>query len=67
MQVITSYGVGRVFESGHSDFQKGDLVWGTIGWEEYSLITEPETLFKIQHSDVPLSYYLGVLGKFSRI
>uniref|UniRef100_U7E0Y4 Oxidoreductase N-terminal domain-containing protein n=1 Tax=Populus trichocarpa TaxID=3694 RepID=U7E0Y4_POPTR len=65
--VMASYGVGRVLESGHSDFQKGDLVWGTTGWEEYSLITEPETLFKIQHSDVPLSYYLGVLGKFSRI
>ncbi|KAL3567257.1 hypothetical protein D5086_029908 [Populus alba] len=60
--VMASYGVGRVLESGHSDFQKGDLVWGTTGWEEYSLITEPETLFKIQHSDVPLSYYLGVLG-----
>jgi NADPH-dependent curcumin reductase CurA len=44
---MASYGVGRVFESGHSDFQKGDLVWGTTGWEEYSLITEPETLFKI--------------------
>ncbi|KAJ6859715.1 2-alkenal reductase (NADP(+)-dependent)-like [Populus alba x Populus x berolinensis] len=60
--VMASYGVGRVLESGHSDFQRGDLVWGTTGWEEYSLITEPETLFKIQHSDVPLSYYLGVLG-----
>lgn len=60
--VMASYGVGRVLDSGHPDFKKGDLVWGTTGWEEFSLITEPETLFKIQHADVPLSYYLGVLG-----
>jgi NADPH-dependent curcumin reductase CurA len=64
MQVITSYGVGRVLNSGHPGYKKGDLVWGTTGCEEYSLITEPETLFKITDTDVPLSYYLGVLGKF---
>ncbi|KAI5557903.1 hypothetical protein POPTR_017G002500v4 [Populus trichocarpa] len=60
--VITSYGVGRVLNSGHPGYKKGDLVWGTTGCEEYSLITEPETLFKITDTDVPLSYYLGVLG-----
>ncbi|GLT35779.1 hypothetical protein SLA2020_102040 [Shorea laevis] len=31
-------------------------------WEEYSLITIPERLFKITQTDVPLSYYTGILG-----
>ncbi|XP_056172584.1 2-alkenal reductase (NADP(+)-dependent)-like isoform X1 [Syzygium oleosum] len=62
MQPIAGYGVARVLESGHPNFQKGDLVWGITGWEEYSLITVPETCFKIEHTDVPLSYYTGLLG-----
>ncbi|KAJ9558679.1 hypothetical protein OSB04_013293 [Centaurea solstitialis] len=59
---IVGYGVAKVVDSGHSDFKKGDLVWGFTGWEEYSIIPAPETLFKIQHTDVPLSYYTGLLG-----
>ncbi|KAE9450405.1 hypothetical protein C3L33_17695, partial [Rhododendron williamsianum] len=59
---ITGDGVAKVIDSGHSNFKKGDLVWGMIGWEEYSLITEPETLFKIEDTYVPLSYYIGILG-----
>ncbi|KAE9450404.1 hypothetical protein C3L33_17696, partial [Rhododendron williamsianum] len=62
VQPIIGYGVARVIDSGHPNFKKGDLVWGMTGWEEYSLITEPETLFKIEHTDVPLSYYTGILG-----
>ncbi|KAH8484426.1 hypothetical protein H0E87_028765 [Populus deltoides] len=62
---IVGYGVARVVDSRHSDFKKGDLVWGrTIGWEEYSLITTPEYLFEINHTDdIPLSYYTGILEK----
>ncbi|XP_059655591.1 2-alkenal reductase (NADP(+)-dependent)-like isoform X1 [Cornus florida] len=60
--VITGYGVAKVLDSGHPNFKKGDLVWGTTGWEEYSLITAPNSLFKIEHTDVPLSYYTGILG-----
>ncbi|KAF8388638.1 hypothetical protein HHK36_027315 [Tetracentron sinense] len=60
--VISGYGVAKVLDSGHPDFKEGDLVWGMTGWEEYSLITKPETLFKIQPTDVPLSYYTGILG-----
>ncbi|KAJ0016634.1 hypothetical protein Pint_10640 [Pistacia integerrima] len=47
---------------GTRSFNKGDLVWGRTGWEEYSLIKSPESLFKIHHTDVPLSYYTGILG-----
>lgn len=62
MQPIVGYGVAKVINSKHANFAKGDLVWGMTGWEEYSLITDPESLFKIQHTDVPLSYYTGILG-----
>ncbi|KAE8022715.1 hypothetical protein FH972_008495 [Carpinus fangiana] len=59
---ISGYGVSKVLDSGHPNFKKGDLVWGLTGWEEYSLITATESLFKIHNTDVPLSYYTGILG-----
>lgn len=62
MQPIVGYGVAKVVDSGTPKFKKDDLVWGMTGWEEYSLITNTDTLFKIEHTDVPLSYYTGLLG-----
>ncbi|KAH9613842.1 hypothetical protein KSS87_000379 [Heliosperma pusillum] len=62
---ITGYGVSKVLESRHPNYQKGDLVWGFTGWEEYTLVTSPQQaqmFFKIEHKDVPLSYYTGILG-----
>lgn len=63
VQPITGYGVCKVLDSGHPDFKIGDYVWGVTGWEEYSLITSTEGLFKINHTNVPLSYYTGILGE----
>ncbi|XP_030459155.1 2-alkenal reductase (NADP(+)-dependent)-like [Syzygium oleosum] len=60
--VMTGNGVAIVVDSGHPNYKKGDLVRGITGWEEYSVITTPETLFKIQTTDIPPSYYLGILG-----
>ncbi|KAL0432859.1 UNVERIFIED_CONTAM: 2-alkenal reductase (NADP(+)-dependent) [Sesamum latifolium] len=59
---LQGYGVARVLDSSHLNFKKGDLVWGMTAWEEYTLITSTERLFKVQHTDVPLSYYTGLLG-----
>ncbi|KAL4631912.1 hypothetical protein ACB092_04G013000 [Castanea dentata] len=59
---IVGFGVAKVVDSGNPKFKKGDLVWGRTGWEEYSLITDLQNLFKIEHTDVPLSYYTGILG-----
>ncbi|KAI7745820.1 hypothetical protein M8C21_023286 [Ambrosia artemisiifolia] len=59
---IAGLAVAKVQDSGHSSFKKGDLVWGGTEWEEYSIINAPETLFKIEHTDLPLSYYTGILG-----
>ncbi|KAK8548248.1 hypothetical protein V6N13_054946 [Hibiscus sabdariffa] len=60
--VITGFGVAKVVESGHPEFEQGDLVWGMVGWEEYSVLKSTDGLFKIHHTDVPLSYYTGILG-----
>ena len=56
-------GVARVLESNNPKFNKGDLLWGLTRWEEYSVIADPETRFKIHNTDVPLSYYTGILGQ----
>ncbi|KAL1806244.1 hypothetical protein DCAR_0832021 [Daucus carota subsp. sativus] len=63
-QPIVGLGVAKVLDSGDEKFKKGDLIWGLTGWEEYSLITNAHAhgLFKIEHTDVPLSYYTGLLG-----
>ncbi|KAL6548710.1 hypothetical protein OROGR_008476 [Orobanche gracilis] len=49
-------------DSSHPNYKKDDLLWGFTGWEEYTLITDLSTSFKIQVKDVPLSYYTGLLG-----
>lgn len=65
MQTLSGFRVGKVVVSGHPNFMEGELVlaWGTTGWEEYSVIAAPETLLKIQSTDVPLSYYIVILGE----
>jgi NADPH-dependent curcumin reductase CurA len=62
LQPLTGLGVSKVVDSGHPDYKKDDLVWGMTKWEEYSLVPATEIHFKIEHTDVPLSYYTGILG-----
>ncbi|XP_031482058.1 2-alkenal reductase (NADP(+)-dependent)-like [Nymphaea colorata] len=59
---LFGYGVSKVVDSRSSDFKIGDLVWGTTGWEEYSVISSTDRLTKIEDISVPLSYYSGLLG-----
>ncbi|CAN6460342.1 unnamed protein product [Victoria cruziana] len=59
---LLGYGVSKVVDSRSSDFNIGDLVWGTTGWEEYSVISNTDRLTKIEDTSVPLSYYTGLLG-----
>ncbi|KAJ4823669.1 hypothetical protein Tsubulata_019766 [Turnera subulata] len=59
---LSGYGVAKVLDSRHPDYKKGDLVWGFTGWEEYTLLKSPLVLFKIPDTNVPLSYYTGILG-----
>ena len=64
-QALANFGVGKVIDSTQPEFTAGDLVWGMSGWEEDTLVTQPESLNKINHTEVPLSYYTGVLGQQS--
>ncbi|KAK9159624.1 hypothetical protein Syun_005965 [Stephania yunnanensis] len=64
-QAIDAHGVGRVVVCGDERFKEGDLVVGHFGWEEYTLIntTTADGFFrKIESSEFPPSYYLGILG-----
>ena len=56
--------MSKVLDSSHPNFKTGELVWGFTGWEEYSLIKDPDILFKVHDKDLPLSYYTGILGEF---
>ncbi|CAL0302553.1 unnamed protein product [Lupinus luteus] len=59
---LVGYGVAKVVESGDPNYKEGDVVWGITKWEEYSLVPSAHIVFKIDHTDVPLSYYTGILG-----
>ncbi|CAM8924286.1 unnamed protein product [Rhodiola kirilowii] len=61
-KVLSGFGVSKVVDSDHPDYKTGDLVWGITNWEEYSQITLPTFLFKIENTSIPLSYYIGILG-----
>lgn len=55
--------MSKVLDSDNPNFRRGDLVSGFTGWEEYSLINRTEQMRKIEQNDIPLSYYVGLLGK----
>uniref|UniRef100_A0A0D9XQX6 Enoyl reductase (ER) domain-containing protein n=1 Tax=Leersia perrieri TaxID=77586 RepID=A0A0D9XQX6_9ORYZ len=61
-EALVNYTVGKVIDSTHPEFVAGDFVWGVNAWEEYTLVTQFGALLKINHPDLPLSYYTGVLG-----
>ena len=67
LQPLAGHGVSKVMESRNPDYKKGDLVWGFTKWEEYSLVPAAQIRGKIEHIDVPLSYYTGILGMYSII
>ncbi|KAK1439112.1 hypothetical protein QVD17_04927 [Tagetes erecta] len=58
---VSGCGVAKVLASTHPELSKGDLISGITNWEEYSLIKNLESLIKINHTDVLLSYYTGIL------
>ncbi|WP_379134467.1 NADP-dependent oxidoreductase [Paenibacillus sp. sgz500958] len=54
-------GIGEVIESQSPDFRKGDMVWGILGWQEYS-VHKAVNLLKTDPHLEPVTAYLGVLG-----
>jgi NADPH-dependent curcumin reductase len=58
-EVMVGQTVGEVVESKHADFKPGDKVLTQLGWQLFGSTKEATKLRDLQ---VPLSYYLGVLG-----
>ncbi len=54
--------VGQVSASANANFKVGDTVSGMLGWEQYTLVKGGAGLMAVPPADVPLSYFLGVLG-----
>lgn len=53
--------VGKVLQSNHPGFVKGDIVEGMLGWQEYA-VSDGSGLRKIDPQVAPVSTALGVLG-----
>lgn len=60
-QPITGSVIAIVEESKSPDFPKGTKVLGMLPWATYS-IAEAKTLHKIPPTNIPDSYYLGIVG-----
>lgn len=60
---MRSAAVGRVIESKHPDYQEGDLVQGTFGWQDY-VATDGGGMFPINKipEGVPITYPLHIYG-----
>ena len=53
--------VARVIESKADGFTSGDTVLANMNWQEQQTVSA-SLVTKIEKSNVPLSYYLGILG-----
>lgn len=60
-EVITSGVIGQVVETQSDLFEKGDMVLGSLGWQEYSIASE-KSVRKLDPNLAPVSAYLSVLG-----
>lgn len=58
---ITSGVIGQIIESQSGRFEKGEIVVGSLGWQEFSIAPE-NMIRKIDPNIAPLTTYLGILG-----
>lgn len=66
-EIMRGRGVGRVVASQHLDYQPGDAVSCSTGWQDYSVQNGDEiglvkTIQKITNPQAPLYLHLGTLG-----
>ncbi|KAK9947281.1 hypothetical protein M0R45_002912 [Rubus argutus] len=59
---LLGYGVSQLWILGIQRVEGRGLGLGDNKVEQYTLITNTQSFFKINHTDVPLSYYTGLLG-----
>lgn len=60
-EVMTGGVVGRVVESRTPELAAGDIVDGSLGWQEYA-VARPSQLRKVDPGLAPISTAVGVLG-----
>ena len=60
-EVMRAGGVGEVLASNHPNFKSGDVVYGTLGIQEYATVPG-KTLTKIDTSVASAPVFLGALG-----
>ncbi len=60
-EVLNGGVVGEIVESKSNNFGKGDVVVGSLGWQDYSIADEKEVR-KINPEIAPVSTALGLLG-----
>jgi NADPH-dependent curcumin reductase CurA len=60
-EVIVGGVVGEIVESQSSNFQPGDKIVGSLGWQEFSVAAE-DTIRKIDPNVAPITTSLGILG-----
>lgn len=63
VQPLYGEAVAEVVMSANSEFKAGDTVRGIMKFAEYVIVPKGEGLRKVDTSQIPPSYYLGVLGK----
>lgn len=64
-QVMRGIAIGVVEESKNPNFQRGDLVSGMLGWQDYTIVPENNisSLSRLPHPlPYPLTAFLGPLG-----
>jgi len=61
-KVIPVRAVGQIERSNAQGFEVGELVWGFLGWEQYSLVSDPISLRKIDPTLGSISYNISCLG-----
>jgi NADPH-dependent curcumin reductase CurA len=62
-ETMRGLGLGRVVESKHPQYEKGQLVQGLTGWTEHFVASDAAPLQRVPGIEgVSPSFYLGVLG-----
>ena len=60
--VMRAMAVGRVIDSRHADFTKGEILYGWFGWQDYCVAGPEALLRRVDARQAPISAGAGVLG-----
>ncbi|KAL5115365.1 quinone oxidoreductase [Pleosporales sp. CAS-2024a] len=63
-EVMRSYGIGQVIESGSDTLKPGQLVMGALGWTEYAVVKVQDVrpIQADEASGIRATHFLGTLG-----